>query len=375
MAKKRRSKDEEEVDFKAPDFDKEEFIKNQKRNIKITFLAFLFGIVISILSSIIWRSLEENLRWTLVFAFGFFSAAWFRYIIMKLDIDLTDFGRKEWFGSYAIYFFTWLIVLIILVNPPFYDAEQPMAHIALIPGMQELGGTIDIVGYISDNAEIDNINFSITTPTGETLYPDFTFTNHRLNYSYQNNITGEYSVNITITDKSNLRTVYSKSFAYDNNTLKVATKQRNDLGFGDIIRIKADEKISSENFRVYYTLNNGTAINANKTKGFYQTSPYYEGWKPNSNYTMRIYAEVIPNGKYIHARNVSKYSNIVEDTTVYHFSTSDDEEIGTRPPIKTEDLNLPKGYSPAATPGFEVITVVVAFLAAILLIRHKRKKK
>lgn len=374
MAKKRHSKDEKEVDFKIPEFDKEEFIKHQKRNIKVTFLAFLFGILISILSSLIWRTLEENLRWTLVFAFGFFSAAWFRYIIMKLDIDLTDFGRKEWFGSYAIYFFTWLVVLIILINPPFYDAERPMANITMVPGMQELGGNIEFVGYIADNAGVENINFSITTPIGETSYPDFNFSKHRLNYSYYNNVTGEYFVNITVTDKSGLQTVYSESFAYDNDTLSVASTIPDTLKSGDQIQIRADEDISSENFRVYYTLDNATEINANKTGKFYQTSPIYEGWEPNSNYTMRIYAEVIPDGEYIHARNVSKYSNIVRDTTVYHVTTSDEENIGTEPPIKTEKLKLPKGYTPK-TPGFEAITVVVAFLAVILLIRYKRKRK
>ena len=136
MAKKRREKTEdEEIDFKIPKFDEAKFLKREKRNIRTLFLSFLFGLLIAIISFGFWALLSEStFRWQLVFLLGIFNASWLRYLFLRLNIDLTDFGKKGWFTSYAIYFITWLFVLIILVNPPFYDNEPPNIDVATLPG-------------------------------------------------------------------------------------------------------------------------------------------------------------------------------------------------------------------------------------------------
>ncbi len=77
---------------------------------------------------------------------------------VRLNIDLTDYTNKNWFSSYAIYFFTWLVVLIVLVNPPFYDEDEPLINLVVLPDMQEPGGTVMILAKITDNSIIEKEN-------------------------------------------------------------------------------------------------------------------------------------------------------------------------------------------------------------------------
>src|SRR4030042_4899531 len=137
MAKKRKEKtEEEEFDFKLPKFDEEKFIKRERRNIKTVFIAFILGLIIAVISFGFWALLSGNyLRWELVLLIGVFNASWLKYIFLKLNIDLTDFGRKGWFTTFAIYFFTWLLVLVVLVNPPFYDDAAPNVTAVSLPEM------------------------------------------------------------------------------------------------------------------------------------------------------------------------------------------------------------------------------------------------
>ena len=139
MAKRRKEKDEEEEKpFKIPKFDEEAFLKREKRNIKATFISFLFGILMALICFGFWALMGKNdLRWPLVLLVAVANAAFLRVIFMRMNIDLTDFGRKNWFGSYAIYFITWLIVFIVLVNPPFYDDEAPRIQVSVLPVIQE----------------------------------------------------------------------------------------------------------------------------------------------------------------------------------------------------------------------------------------------
>ena len=126
MAKKRKEKtDEEELDFKLPKFDEKKFLNKERRNIKTLFLSFLLGLIIAIVSFSFWTLLSgSGLRWELVLLLGVFNASWLKYLFTRLNIDLTDFGRKGWFGSYAIYFFTWLIVIMKphMSKWPFFQA-------------------------------------------------------------------------------------------------------------------------------------------------------------------------------------------------------------------------------------------------------------
>ncbi len=383
MAKKRREKSEEETpDFKLPKFDEEKFLKKERRNVKTLFISFILGLIVSLISFGFWALLSgSEIRWYLILLFGLFCAPWLRYLFTYLNIDLTEFGRKGWFGTFATYFFTWLIVLVILVNPPFYDEDSPRIELAILPGMQEPGGTVNIAAYILDNVGIDEdkIEFELVYPNGNVTTPEFTLENNIFEYAYNNpeNISGQYSFSLAATDVNGHKSQINSSFEYSGDALKIISSIFQEIRSGDVITIKADEKISNENFRVYYTINNETQINVDREekedKERYETSAEFQGWEENSDIVINLYAEV-----YHYFVNVNEnFTNIVKDTNKYNFTTGSDSNIGSEPALELKDLsyNLPVRRGLPSTPGFEIFTFIVSLIAAILILKWGKKKK
>jgi len=396
MAKKRKSQPEdgEEVDFKVPKFNEEDFIRKERRNIRTLFLSFILGAIIAIISFGFWILLvDSDFRWPLLMLFGIANISWLRYLFIRLKIDLKDFGKKGWFGSYAVYIFSWLIVLIILVNPPFYDEESPAVSMIILPGMQEPGGTVEIVAKITDNVGVNenDITLIITDPNGTTKNPIFSFEDNFIKYTFENieNIMGEYTCTLMVTDVSSHMTNTSMTFEYSNETLSIISSRFEDLRSGDPIVIAADEKISESNFRVYYTVDDGEQINVERDnpddKEKYETTPEFEGWNRNSNVTVNVYTEVI----YYFENTMEEFNNTIIDSTPYSFTTGDDSNIGTEDILVEYDHSkditdskhdenelsypLPKPKI-VSTPGFEIIILLVSLVIAVLIIRFRKKK-
>ncbi len=380
MAKRRKEKDEEEeMDFKLPKFDEEKFLKKERRNIKTTFLSFLFGLLIAILSFSFWALLSGNpFRWELVLLFGAFSAAWIKYLFIRLNIDLTEFGRKGWFTTYAIYFFTWLLILIVLANPPFYDDEAPYIEAVFLPDMQELGGTIQFVAKITDNAGLseNNIAFAIN---GEQI-DDFDFDGKIFTYTFNNtqDAIGEIPFTLSATDGSGHTSAVNSSFIYSNETIRLPTP----LGattppgprvtYADTIKFDVIPQVS----RVYYTINDGKPVNATKNGDYYETTPEYEGWIRNANVTLRVYAElsfyfIEPLALPSQATSAVEYNNTILDTQTYYFNVSDDASIGTK---KSPTVSMP-GPQFYQVPGFEVVILVIALLAVVLIVKYRKNHR
>ena len=398
MAKKRKEKtDEEELDFKIPKFDEQKFIGKEKRNIKTLFISFIIGLTVAFISYGFWTLLRGCIfRWELILLLGVFCSPWLRYLFMRLDIDLTEFGRKGWFGSYAIYFFTWLVILIILVNPPFTDEEKPVIDMAVLPGVQEPGGTIHIYANIMDNVcvEEQDITFAIPDPNGSTFNPDFEFVDNLFRYTYENsnNLLGEYAFTLLAEDVNGHKNEQEGTFEYSEDALRIISSRFTDIRSGDAITINADEKISSGNFRVYYRINNGSEINVDRKneddKEKYATVAEYEGWSTGSIHFVKIYAEVT----HYFLNNLEEYSNIVVDTERYNFSTSsDDNNIGTEPTLvefnytlaaknkkqlpHTLNYKLPRPTITPVTPGFEIIAFILSLVVVVFIFKFRKKDK
>lgn len=398
MAKRRKEEGEqqEQVDFQIPKFDEQAFMKRERRNIKTLFISFLFGLLLAVICFGFWVLLVGSfLQWELILLVGVVNMVWLRYIFIRLNIDLSDFGRRGWLFSYATYFFTWLLLLVILVNPPFYDSEAPHVDLAVLPGVQELGGTIFFAAHIVDNVGVNTqgIKFSIIDPNGTIITPQFTFENGILRYTYQNptNVTGIYNYTLVATDVNGHKTVMNGSFAYRSDALEIISSQRTGIASGDVITIKADEHISTENFRVYYRLDNGPELNVSRkdaaSKDKYDTSAEFQGWNRSSVQTLHVYAEVL----HYFANNPEKFSNTVEDTTSYTFTTANDSNIGTKTPLvewnytlyllrksqltNTVNYQVPYAYNMAATPGFEVLVALAAIAVTLVLVKRKKTNK
>ena len=376
MAKKRKEKtDEEEIDFKLPKFDEKKFIQKERRNIKTLFLSVILGFVISVVSFGFWVLLSDNfIRWELVFLFGVFNASWLRYLFIRLNIDLTDFGRKGWFGSYAMYFFTWLIVLIVLVNPPFYDDEVPYVDLVVLPEVQEFNGTVQILAYITDNVGVEkqDIILTIKESGGQEQSVSFTFTNDILEYTQQSpmNTTEEksYTYTLLVTDVNGKVTEKQGSFLFTSNAIKLAEPVGATTSPGPAVTYSSDIKFDTETniSRFYYTVNNGDEINATQENNFYESSPKYKGWVKNQNVTVQAYAEVI----YYFENNPTQYINTIADTSMYYFTVSDAIEIGGEDP---PEIQLPTPRYVGATPGFEVAIFIISLFIVALIFKYRKK--
>jgi len=346
MAKRRKEKDEEEeIDFKIPKFDEEKFLKKERRNIKTLFISFLFGLVMAAITFGFWTLLQGHfLRWDLVFLLAVVNAVWIKYLFIRLDVDFTDFGKKQWFTTYAIYFFTWLLVFIVIVNPPFYDEDAPRIEAVVLPNMQELGGTVNIIAQIIDNVNVDkaNINFTLTYPNDTKHYPEFTFEDNFFNYTYENsdNLLGEYIFTIKATDSNGHTTEKNETFKYDDGVIVLITPTNgSDLYSYTPIEFRVNEDVftpvpfivegeqSFMDFRVYYKVNDSEEINVSRldktNRKEYRTTAEYVGWQKNTNTTLKAYVEV----SYYFMTLPLKFSNTVEDTTTYRFETLNDDEV------------------------------------------------
>ncbi|HIH28675.1 MAG TPA: hypothetical protein HA260_02615 [Thermoplasmata archaeon] len=397
MAKRQKegTEAEEPLDFQIPKFDEEGFIKRERRNIKTLFISFLFGMLLAVICFGFWVLLEGSfLRWELVLLVAVVNSIWIKYLFLKLNIDLTDFGRKGWLTSFVTYFFTWVLVLIVLVNPPFYDGEAPHVDMVALPGMQEPGGTILFAAHITDNVGINKagITFTITDPNGTILTPEFTFEDNIFRYTYQNpnNLLGTFNYTAVASDTSNRKTMFTGSFSYNADVIDVTARNTGILST-DAIIIRADERISNENFRVFYKIDNGSDINVDRKdpsdKEKYETTAEFKGWTANSTISVSFYAEA----RHYFVNNPEKFSNVVKHTRSSTFTTADDPNIGkedtlvewnaTRALLRQSQLPNTLNYiTPyptgiGATPGFEVIVFIVALVAVVFLCRRRKNKK
>jgi len=376
MAKKKREKTEEdELDFKLPKFDEEKFLKRERRNIKATFLSFLFGILIAVISFGFWSLLSGNdFRWELVLLFCVFNSSWLKYLFTRLNLDLTDFGRKGWFTSYAIYFFTWLLLLMVLVNPPFFDDEPPRIEVVALPNMQELGGTVKIIARIVDNVEIEkqNIDFNLFYPDETSHSPDFNFEDNIFSYTYENteNLMGTYQFTLSATDINGHNTPeIVETFIYDNDTIKLASPADADappgsaISYADPIRFDVGANVS----RMYYMVNDSMEINTTLDGDYYETSPEMIGWLRGENATVSAYADTV----YYFVNFNEQFNNTIVDTSTYYFRVSDDSKVGNE---VSPEISIP-GPGLYMVPGFELLVFVISLIVVVLIFKYGKKDR
>lgn len=384
MSKRRKeSNEEEDKPFKVPKFDEEAYLKRERRNIRSTFIAFLFAILMAFVCFGFWGLMGSGvgvLRWLLVLIVCIANATFIRFFYLKFNIDTSDFTKKNWFMIYGTYFFTWLLIFIVLVNPPFYDDEAPMVDLVVLPDMQEFGGTVKIVAKITDNAGIEKSGIIFTINNQIIDNSDFDFTDNIFIYEFPSptNISTDitYDFELKVTDISGIETVNSGQFTYSNETIRLASHDNAYVSPGPIVysatpinfQINADADI------VYYTVNDGPRINITKKDDYFTTYPKYKGWTANENVTIRVYAENIHYFKFVRPTtqtasfNLTGYNNTIVDSQVYYFQTGV-ENIGLEEP--------PKAKMPSVevieVPGFEAIILIAALAVVILIFKKKNK--
>jgi hypothetical protein len=155
-----------------------------------------------------------------------------------------------------------------------------------------------------------------------------------------------------------------------------------------VVTIRADNRISKENFRVFYKIDDGSEINVDRKevndKEKYETSAEFKGWRANSTAVVTVYAEA----RHYFLNIPEKFSNTVRDNESYLFTTTNDPNIGTEEPLveynytlallkksqlpNTLHYQLPYPMSVGTTPGFEVVVLVLAVVVVVFLFKRKK---
>jgi len=381
MAKRREQKDETDTsDFKMPKFDKEKFINKEKEKIKATFITFGFSFLIALLSFGFWVLLKDSpFQWTLVLLFGIFSASWLRYLFNYLSVDMEKIERKGLISSFAIYLFTWLFILIVLVNPPFYDAEAPRITAVAIPDMQEPNGTVKIVAKITDNAGIKDNQAHLKLMYGEETIVDTSITieDDILMYEFTNDLDqmGSFHCQITTEDVTGHQRIQHTNFTYSEDTIKIPSPSGASTSPGPTITYADDLAIdvkSDDVDLVSYTVSSGSytaTINASKSDQdeFYRTSPRVNGWIKEANITITVKATCI----HYFQNDGRMYNNTIVDNSTYYVITTDANEIGTADP---PEISLPQPEF-VQVPGFELLVFLISIIGVLFIIKHKRSRK
>ncbi|KAA0003789.1 MAG: hypothetical protein FE048_00820 [Thermoplasmata archaeon] len=364
-------KDEKEYEFEFPAFDEKEFKEKEKRKAKTSFISFGFGIFMGIISHFAWASMPSSLRWGLTFLLAICSIGFLAKLLQLLKIDISKFEKKDWFGSISFYFFTWLAIFIISINPPFYDASPPKIDAVALPGIQEVGGNILIAARVTDNVKVKEVKVNISDGQNWNIF-EMQKEGDVYTYTYQENKSISLSYVIIARDKSGREARKEGRIEFAKGIISITNPTNKGINATYTIEIQVAKNISNEKFRCYLEVD-GKEINAtlsgNKTIGgiqyrLYTTSPAYEGWKENLNVNVKACAEVIHYFPGIE----KKYNNTVKSET-YTFKTVSDSAIGKKesPLIK----GLPHPTELRQVPGFEILLLIAAFL--ILFSFRKRK--
>lgn len=121
--KKRKDKEEQEYEFKPPEFDEREFLLKELRDTKTVLLtvgyAGLFGILAGVITGV-----DDRLA-PIGFALVLAGLVSLKYIYPLLKIDVSEFQKKNWAGNIAWFFFTFLAVWVLSFNYPFADHADP----------------------------------------------------------------------------------------------------------------------------------------------------------------------------------------------------------------------------------------------------------
>jgi len=125
MAKKKKKdkKPEEEYEFTPPDFDEKEFLRKELRDTRTALLTVAYAIVAGMIAGLISMASRALIGVAfLVVIAGIFSL---KYYYRLLKVDMSSFAKKNWAGSIATYFFTFLAIWVLLLNAPFTDLADP----------------------------------------------------------------------------------------------------------------------------------------------------------------------------------------------------------------------------------------------------------
>ncbi len=123
MAKRRKKdEDEEDYDFDMPEFDREQYMKDQINEGKATLISVAVAPLFSVVSMLVFDFTGE---WIVGLLAGLAGAIVLKPIFETQNIKIENFGAKGWLKNVGVYSLTLLAIWIVLMNPPVSDYVDP----------------------------------------------------------------------------------------------------------------------------------------------------------------------------------------------------------------------------------------------------------
>jgi hypothetical protein len=155
-------KGEENYEFIPPDFDEDTFIHRELVSFRTTLILFLWAIVAAAVSWGAFAALGgAKTGWLLGLGIAAVFFLGLKRLFGLLRVDIKHFGKREWLGTAALYFFTWLSFFIIAINPPLSDFAAPRVELHASPLLQESDDPVTIDLFVDDNHAIEDYTFRL----------------------------------------------------------------------------------------------------------------------------------------------------------------------------------------------------------------------
>lgn len=116
-------REEEEVEIRLPEFDEDEFLREETRAARITYFSLGVALASGIITGLIGQATWPREVYGAVF--GLAVAALMPRLLPLFRIDMEGITPKRWAEAYGVYFVTWFVIWVIFLNPPLFDAVSP----------------------------------------------------------------------------------------------------------------------------------------------------------------------------------------------------------------------------------------------------------
>ena len=151
-----------DYEFIPPDFDEDAFIHREMVSFRTTAILFVWGILAAVATWGAFSAMDGSRgAWFLGLAIAAAFGVALKWVFPLLKTDIKHFGRREWLGTGALFFFTWLAFFLIAVNPPVSDFAAPRVDLYASPVAQSPEGEVSFHLFVEDNVAVDEHSFRL----------------------------------------------------------------------------------------------------------------------------------------------------------------------------------------------------------------------
>jgi len=230
MAKRKKREEEEEEEeyaFDVPEFDKAEYMKDEIRKGKSILVSVALAPVFSFVALQLFILIGD---WTIAMIGGLSGLILIAPILRTLGINTDELGKKEWGIDVVMFFFTFLAIWVILMNPPVNDFAHPTVDDMKVR-VQEDGQwkkigdanitngqdyNVNITAKITDNVDVkDNSVKARIIPPSSSQFNEMDKDGKRHYKVIFNNVTAQnnnYKVSFKVEDINGNSVTLTKSF-------------------------------------------------------------------------------------------------------------------------------------------------------------------